>query len=354
MDDNTSRRMIFLAYFPVSIVLLWLSMRYLLPALAPFLLAFFLAWLVEPCVKYISYHLGWKRWVTCLSICLLGLSVTTILSVLLFSQLWNECLTFFQALPSMSQEFTTIASRLDSLAYPYIIAFPTTTQPYLWDVLHQLERVLSSFPTLLLDWLIPQLTRGLQHLPNLGFTTTISVLAFYFTSSEYNRLQSIIISLTPCNIRPLILPVPHRLRSSLGGWLKSQLVLMALCFLQLLLLFLLLNLDYALTLALLISLIDALPVFGAGAVLIPWAIFQCVLGNFTLGMSLILTYLLVSMVRATVEPKLIGAHVGIPPLFTLITLYIGFQYGGILGVILAPIVSIFIKELCFPPENHFI
>lgn len=350
MYNQSPKHIRFLAYLPVSLVIIWFSLRYLGPALAPFLLAFSLAWLVDPCVVYLSNRLNWPRWVSTLFILLVGLSTFLVISCFFVARLWSECLVFLQKLPTMSQEFTSIASQLNHWAYPYIISFPTATQPFLWETLHQLTNSLSYFSTFMFDWLIQLISNGIQQLPNLGFTLLISVLAFYFTSSEYKGIIGIFHTRIPADILSILDPVPHRLRASLCGWLKSQFILMLLCFVQLYLLFLLLDLDYALSLALLISIVDALPVLGAGAILLPWAVSSFILGHAQFGISLLLIYFLVSVVRGTLEPKLIGLQVGIPPLFTLITLYAGFYFGGILGLLFAPLISILIKEVIFPPN----
>jgi predicted PurR-regulated permease PerM len=104
-----------------------------------------------------------------------------------------------------------------------------------------------------------------------------------------------------------------------------------------------LGVKYVLTISLLVGLADILPVLGPGAVFLPWIVWQFINGRTGMGISLLAVYIIISVVRQFLEPKIVGDNIGLHPLTTLISLYVGLQLGGAVGLILGPVtVVIFI------------
>lgn len=90
---------------------------------------------------------------------------------------------------------------------------------------------------------------------------------------------------------------------------------------------------------------DALPVFGAGTILIPWGVISFLRGVPSLGIGLLALYALCAVGRAFLEPRFLGKQIGLDPLLTLVALYAGFRFFGILGMILLPVAIILLKQL---------
>ena len=102
---------------------------------------------------------------------------------------------------------------------------------------------------------------------------------------------------------------------------------------------------WVLLLAALIALIDALPVFGTGTVLVPWAAVECLLGAVPRGIALLALFAVISVVRSVLEPKLMAAQAGLPPLASLCAMYVGFCAMGVAGMVLAPMALMLVKQL---------
>ena len=49
--------------------------------------------------------------------------------------------------------------------------------------------------------------------------------------------------------------------------------------------------------------------------------------------------------RSLLEPRLVGARVGLPPLAALVCMYVGFQALGVLGMLLAPLAAVLARQL---------
>ena len=106
--------------------------------------------------------------------------------------------------------------------------------------------------------------------------------------------------------------------------------------------FLLMSIDYAFLIAFITAFLDALPFFGSGIVLIPWAIFVFFTGNTRIGIWLVIIYCILTVVRRLLEPKLVSSKVGINPILTLISMYIGYKLWSVIGMIIGPVVAMLI------------
>ena len=140
-------------------------------------------------------------------------------------------------------------------------------------------------------------------------------------------------------------------KNSIMGYVKAQLILMSITFSELLIGFTLINIfgladiKYAFLFAFLIALLDALPVFGTGAVLIPWSLYNVLLTRFDLAIALFALYIVCIVVRQFIEPKIVGVSLGLHPLVTLFSMYLGLKLIGIGGMILLPVITIFVIQL---------
>ena len=102
---------------------------------------------------------------------------------------------------------------------------------------------------------------------------------------------------------------------------------------------------YPLLIALGIAFVDALPILGSGTVIVPWAIFSALDGDIKLAISIIILWIIMSVVRQFLEPKIVSGKIGIHPIFTIIAMYTGFRIIGILGMLFGPIVLIILKSI---------
>jgi sporulation integral membrane protein YtvI len=128
-------------------------------------------------------------------------------------------------------------------------------------------------------------------------------------------------------------------------YLRTQLIIMSITMLVCTVGLLFMKNPYALLVGILIGLLDALPVFGTGTVLIPWTIIDLLFGNFIHAAVIFSTYLICYCVREILEPKLMGSNMGIHPVIMLMTMYAGVILFGICGFVLGPAAYIVVAEI---------
>ena len=143
---------------------------------------------------------------------------------------------------------------------------------------------------------------------------------------------------------PVLLPVADRLRYSAVAYLRTQGIIMLITAVLCTLGLVLIKNPYALLLGLAIALLDALPVLGSGMILLPWSIVLFFQKNYIPGAILLTVFVLCVILREFLEPKLLGKGIGIRPLYTLISMYLGIRIFGVAGFILGPIGLVIIKS----------
>lgn len=121
--------------------------------------------------------------------------------------------------------------------------------------------------------------------------------------------------------------------------------MMLITFALLLVGFLIIGERRAVSLALVVSLVDLLPILGIGTVLVPWSVFCLAAGELVKGVSLLILFVVAVVVRELLEPRIMGKNLGIHPLLTLITIYVGYELFGFLGMIFLPAVAVTVSAL---------
>ncbi len=139
--------------------------------------------------------------------------------------------------------------------------------------------------------------------------------------------------------------VYRHLFQSLFRWVRAQCVLCSICFVELSVGMLILGVRSPVVTALLIAVVDFLPVLGVGTVLIPWALIALCLGNFPMAIGVAILYVVILVVRNTVEPYVLSQQIGMHPLVTLITIYLGFRMFGFIGMFVLPLAALTVIRL---------
>jgi sporulation integral membrane protein YtvI len=173
----------------------------------------------------------------------------------------------------------------------------------------------------------------------------VTVLSTYFLSSDRDRIFGFLASQFPESWAAKARSIKKDMFSALFGYIRAQLILMSITFLELYAGFALIGIKHPLILALLISVIDALPILGTGGILAPWAAYSFLTGNMKMGFSILALYGVVWIVRQLMEPKVLGQQIGVHPLLTLMAMYTGLQLLGIPGLIVGPITMLLLKNI---------
>ena len=198
--------------------------------------------------------------------------------------------------------------------------------------------------------LLTSVLNGITSIPTVVIYIVITLLSLYFICTDKIYMVDQLEHHFPRKwVKKLAMHIKE-ITKVLGGYLKAEAILVLVSFFisvvgLYLLKFARFNLPFPLLAALIIGFVDALPIFGSGTVMIPWAILCAIDGDIKLGMAILVLWIIMSIVRQFMEPRLVSKQIGIHPIFTLIAMYTGFKLIGVLGMLIGPIVLIVLKNI---------
>ncbi|MBQ3192857.1 MAG: sporulation integral membrane protein YtvI [Oscillospiraceae bacterium] len=328
----------------------WFFARYLLPLFSPFLIGAALALAAEPMTGFLTKKLRLPRPVSVgigvsMTFCFLALAVL-ILCAFLIRQLKSLSGVLPDVEEAVLSGFSLVRSRILTLS-SYA---PQSIRP----LLQENAAALFSDGTALLGrvsgWLLGLAGNLLSHVPDSALRLGTAVISAFLISAKLPRLRRWLLRRIPKERLRTLLDTLRRIRGVCFRWLAAQCRLMGVTFLLLLAGFILLRIPYALGWALAVCLVDAFPVLGTGTVLLPWGLLCFLQQDNARAIGLISLYAAVTLIRSCLEPRLLGRHLGLDPLATLMAMYAGFQLWGIGGMLLAPILTVIALQIL--PERR--
>lgn len=175
--------------------------------------------------------------------------------------------------------------------------------------------------------------------------TIVFLMATYFITADYPRLRLFITIRVPAPARSFCGEVRRIFMEAFGGYLKSQLIISFVVFLILAVGFSIIGQPYSLILALGFAVLDFIPIIGSGTIMVPWAVVDIILGNYTHAAQLMVIWGIIALFRRLGEPKILGDQTGLSPILSLIGIYVGMLVGGVLGMIVGPLLLLVLINL---------
>ena len=309
---------------------LFLGVRFVLPALAPFLIGLGVAAAARGPVRRCEQALGLPRWAASF-LCVGAIFAALGLGLWLLGAFVTARLgAAAQSLPGMLRLASdALADLSDAICSRAPAGMEDAVRSWTESVTHLGER--------LSDAALRLMGGAVTALPEAVLFAVTAVLSSFMLSVRLPELRQRI----PLRLREGAV----RVRSALGLWLRAQLrlsaVTLAICAAGLLLL----GMPHFLGAAALTAAVDALPVLGSGTVLLPWGALCLLRGQTRRGVGLAILYAACALTRAALEPRLLGRHLGLSPLLTLAAMYTGFRLCGVPGMILFPIGAMLLGQV---------
>lgn len=335
MRPGTGRFLSILLVFAV----VWLCARLLIPLFSPFLLGTALALTAEPMVSFLHKRLHLPRSAAA------GISVTMVfgflalLLLLLCAFLVRELKTLSGVLPQLEQAARSGINLTQNWLLNLTARTPDSIRPLLENNVTSLFSEGSTLLSRTVSWLLGLAGNLLSHIPDSALGLFTAVLSGCMISAKLPRFRRFLLRRMPRQRLQAVQETWKRIRGTLGCWLKAQGKLMGLTFLILLSGFVILRVPYALIWALGVCLVDAFPILGTGTVLLPWTLILFLQGDTPRAVGMLGIYITITLSRSIWEPKLLGRHLGLDPLVTLMALYTGYRLWGITGMLISPILA---------------
>lgn len=190
-----------------------------------------------------------------------------------------------------------------------------------------------------------------KRIPSVLIAALIGVIACFFITCDYDKYVALMKQMLSKKHSDAIIKTKKLLSDIIGKMLKSYIMIMFITFCEISIGLNIMKLagiyegGYILAIAMGTAILDILPVFGTGAVVIPWMIYNFITGNNAMGIGLLVLYIIITVIRQILEPRLVAMNVGVPPLVTLAGMYLGLQLFGAIGIIIVPVTFVLIKAL---------
>ncbi|MBE7042689.1 MAG: sporulation integral membrane protein YtvI [Ruminococcaceae bacterium] len=312
----------------------------------PFLLAVLFAWMAEPLVKFLEKKVRFPRKLASIVSILVVISLIVLILYLVGKRLVTEISSLAEYMPYLMDRFpdafNTIEEKLDLLNhYANNFGVDMALEHLIGNALENLSGILTSLTTAAGSFAY----KAVKQLPSFFISIIVCLIATYFMSSDKEKILRFINRQITDKWQKRVKEIKGYLTSAFFKYVKAQLILMTITFGELLIAFVIIGIKSPFILAIVVAIVDMLPILGTGTVLIPWALCSVLLSNYALAFELIVIYVICLIVRQIMEPKIVSGQIGIHPLLTLFALYIGLKLLGIFGMLLGVVVLILIINL---------
>lgn len=306
----------------------------------PFLLALILAILIDPLIVLLMRAIRMNRMVSSTIACTVFLLGMLGLFYLIGLKVFTELHELARRTPDWVANIEYYVNQALAGSGVLYDAFPDEWAGNIQAALQFGAESIASGLKLLLTSVSGLFVNIAKIIPSLLVFFIVFFIALYLFSYNLDRLKHSFLSLFAEESRSKMESVLIKLREAIIGFIRAQIVISILTYIVTLGGLLIIGVDYALAIAFIIIAVDLLPILGTGSVIVPWAIYNFAMNDTATAIGLLILFIVITIFRRIIEPKILGAAVGIGALPILISLYVGFELVGVAGLFLGPILII--------------
>ena len=342
MTEKTKKRaaaLIYVAYIGMVVCLCWLALR-AIPLVLPFLLALILSALLNPLVRFLHRKLHINQKAVSVSI----MALLYILIGLLIALAATQAVVVLQGLVTRAPDYyrdvivpmlTEMGTQLDQWIENLSPAWSASFDALQRSLSSTLGEQVASFSGKGVTFL----SRVVGSIPGFLIALVFTVLLSFFISAQYDKVTAFFRKILPPKATDIYHEMTRLLRGTVFKYIRAVIILMLCTFVELTIGFLILGVSNPVLKAAGVAIFDALPVFGTGGIMIPWVLAELLLQDFGLAWQLAVLYAIVTVIRNVIEPKVVGDQLGLNPIVSLISIYLGYKLLGVIGMIFFPILA---------------
>ncbi|MBE7015793.1 MAG: sporulation integral membrane protein YtvI [Ruminococcaceae bacterium] len=319
------------------------GLGYILWLFLPFVASYLVSLLVNPFADALQKRLKMPR---SLSAILVVLVTVGLIGGIITAVVWK----IVDEIRAIYYDFPVILANIQSAWYStseflsnIMNALPESIQEASQSLINQTTEWISGFAV---NTTIVQSAGNIaKSLPSVFISVIVFILSLYFMVTDSKVVATMVKKPFTEKFLQRIGDIKIEAKKYVGGYVKAQLTIMCIFFFIIFIGLTALKVEHALIIALATALLDALPIFGSGAVLWPWALVSFIMGNYGMGTSLIIIYFVLVLVRQLIEPKIVSQNIGMHPILTLMAMYVGYRTLSFGGMIFGPLLLMFIISL---------
>lgn len=338
---HTEKRRNFLitfAYFAVIALLVFAAIRYALPMLAPFVIGAAIAYLLRFPIRFCYRKLKLPYKGAAVIVVLLFYGIIGTLLVLLSIKAAGWVMDAVTLLPTMYQThalpfFEEVSNNLEKIFHD----LDPEVMRKLEDLGDQLLSSAGDLISSLSGKAAAFLSGAAISIPGLFLRLVLTIISTFFIAIDYESLKAFVLRQLDEKTHHLLWEIKSYVGGTLWVCIRSYAIIMTLTFAELSIGLSIIKLEHAVLIALLIAIFDVLPVLGTGGIMIPWTVLAAIQGDLRMSVSLLIIYVVITIIRNIVEPKIVGGQLGLHPIVTLSSMFAGVQLFGVIGLFGFPI-----------------
>ena len=348
---NSSRKRTYLKVFlnlGISLCILLVCV-FLLPRIIiwfmPFVTGWIIALIASPLVHFFEKRLKIRRKAGTAFVIISVIALVILAGYLIGAQLVEQIAEFIGDVPKLweaaQEDFAQIGEKL-SVALKYL---PSELQLTINSITGNVQKYFGGIMESISEPTITALGNFVGSLPNIVISVIMSLLFAYFYVADKGYLSGLLEKAIPDSVLARLQMIKRGLTKAVGGYFKAQLKIEVWMYLLLGIGFSILQVKYAFLIAIGVAILDLLPFFGTGTVLIPWAIIKFLSADYKMVIGLLIIWGVGQLARQLIQPKIVGDSVGLAPIPTIILLFVGYRVAGVIGMIIAVPIGIIILNL---------
>lgn len=311
----------------------------------PFVIGWFISFIASPVVNWLEKRLKIVKKLGSAIIIILVLVGVVLLLYFAVSRIWREISALIQNMPQLYKELESGMDKVGDTMSGIFNMLPEGIQNSWHTMVQNLDKNMGELMSRISEPTVTAAGNFAKRIPSILIATIVTVISAYFFIAEREDIIVWSKKIAPDSIVRRMTMVMDNLKYAVGGYFKAQFKIMLVVFIILLAGFFMMGVHFQILLAILIAFLDFLPFFGTGTALIPWAVYQLMVGDYKTAITLVIIYGVTQLVRQLIQPKLVGDSMGLNPLITLILLYAGYKFGGVLGMIFAVPLGMIVMNL---------
>jgi sporulation integral membrane protein YtvI len=329
-------------FIALILLLVYIGIKYLLPLLMPFVIGMIIAVSFRRLIDFTQKKTRIKRVFVSIFVLVIFYGILGLLASMIGFKVFNFLVNFFGGMGPLFDN--KIKPALFDLADNLASYFPGF-KVYFIDFIDNINQSILTFVTNASSTILGTITGVASQLPSLLIKFIFTIVSSFFFTIDYYRISDFIIRQFKGERKDMILRLKDNGIGTLGKFIRAYTAIISITFLELSVGFWILGISNPFLFGFLVAIIDVMPILGTGAVLLPWAIISFILGNTKIGIGMLLLYIIITAVRQTIEPKIVGQQIGLHPIVTLLLMFVGAQLMGVLGLLMLPIIATLLKKL---------
>ncbi len=314
-------------------------------AFAPFLLAFAVARPCQRIIRFFDRRFGISRGVSSAAVSTFVVTLVFGAVTLLGASLYSQVKSFAAEIPELMGAVNTLFQRATFAFDNFRQGLPADVVGVMDGFVAKATHYAGTLSGRATDFALSSATHFAAGLPQgLFFVVTLIVSVFFFVK-DYPLIINFLKDVIPAGWQERLLQVGRFLGRAFSLYLKAQLYLVLITWGIVTVCFWIAGFKSPLLWGLVCAAVDALPFLGTAVILLPWAVGALLFGDMYTFIVLIITQMLVFIVRQLAEPRIVSRQIGLHPILTLVSVYIGLKFFGVVGVLVAPVVCVLAVNL---------